>query len=79
MIGYKDGTNTPHRIRRSLALPFSRLKTADLVEVIYPAGQPDKGVVNTWDELFLVPLFWAFMTLAFLVLFRHMLNGTIQS
>lgn len=78
MIEYKDASGAPHKIRRSLTTALSHLKTGDMVEVIYPAGQPNKGIVNTWDELYLVPLFFGFMALAFLILFRLLLCGHIQ-
>jgi len=77
MIAYKDASGTAYTIRRSTARPLSRLKTGDAVEVIYLARHPDKGIVNAWDELYLVPLFFGSMTLAFLVWFRLVLSGTI--
>ena len=57
MIKYNDATGTSHTIRRSLAKPMSSLKSGDVVEVIYPIRHPDKGVVNTWDEFWPVPIF----------------------
>lgn len=79
MIEYKDASGKPHKIRRSLAIPFSRLKKGEMVEVIYPNGHPEAGILNTWDELFLTPLVFGLMMLAFLVLFRLILNGSIRS
>jgi Protein of unknown function (DUF3592) len=78
MIAYKDASGTAHTIRRSTAWPLSRLKTGDLVEVIYLARHPDKGIVDTWDDLYLVPLILGSFTLAFLVWFRLVLSGTIR-
>lgn len=79
VIAYVDPSGTAHTIRRSLARPWSRLRAGDAVEVVYPARRPDKGIVNTWDELYLLPLLLVSMLLAFLVLFRLVLSGTIRS
>jgi hypothetical protein len=79
MITYMDSSGTANTIRGSLARPLSRLKAGDVVEVIYLARRPDKGILNTWHELYLAPLFFGFMLLAFLVLFRLVLSGTIRS
>jgi len=79
MITFKDASGTPHTIRRSLAKPLSRLKTGDMVEVIYLARHPDQGVVNTWDEFWPPTLFFGFMMLAFLVAFCFVLSGTLRS
>jgi len=64
MITFNDASGVQHTIRRSLAKPLSRLKPGDEVEIIYPASNPDKGVVNTWDEFWPPPLFFGFMMLA---------------
>lgn len=77
IIEYKDASGTAYTIRSSTVTWLSRLKTGDVVEVIYLARHPDKGIVNTWDELYLAPLFFGFMGLAFLVLFSLVLSGTI--
>lgn len=78
-IAYEDVSGTAHTFLGSSTsgLLASPLKTGDVVEVIYPAHRPDKGVVNTWDELYLHPLFFGLMTLAFLVLLGLVLNGSI--
>jgi hypothetical protein len=78
MISYKDASGTSHTIRRSLAKQLSRLKTGDMVEIIYPARYPGQGVVNTWDEFYPVPLFFGLMTLAFLFLLRLTLRGLVH-
>lgn len=77
MIKYSDATGTSHTIRRSLAKPMSRLKSGDVVEVIYPIRHPDKGVVNTWDEFWPVPIFFGFLTVAFLMCFVLVLKGVM--
>ena len=76
-IIYKDAAGEQHTIERSLAKPFSRLKINDRVEVIYPVDAPDKGIVNTWDEFYLVPVFFGCMMIAFLFLFRLVWRGSI--
>ncbi len=78
MITFEDASGAPHTIRRALAKPLSRLKTGDTVDVIYLAGHPDQGVVNTWDELWPHPFFFGFMMLVFLVAFRLVLSGIIR-
>ncbi len=78
VIAYKDASGTEQTIRRSLTEPLSRLKTSDEVEVIYLARNPDKGVLNTWSELWLGPLIFGLFTLVFLVVLGLVLSsGTI--
>ncbi len=76
-IAYKDASGKAYTIRGSMAKPLSRLKTGDVVEVIYLARNPDKGVLNTWFELWLAPLTFGLFTLAFLVALGLVLNGTV--
>jgi hypothetical protein len=76
-IQYRDASGAQHTIQRALTWPLSRLATGDLVEVIYPARRPDHGIVNTWDELYLVPVFFGVMTVAFLVVLRGVQKETI--
>lgn len=77
MIAYRDKSGEEHIIRRTLAKPVSRLVTGDEVEVLYPARHPARGVVNTWDEFYLMPMFFGLLTIAFLVLLRGLLSGSI--
>ncbi len=77
IIEYKDTSGTAYTIRRSLVAWLSRLKAGDKVEVIYPPRHPERGVVNTWDEIYPPAIFFGFMTLAFLVVFGLVLSGTI--
>jgi len=56
----------------------SPLKIGESVEVIYLISHPDKGILNSWDELYLFPLFFGFMTFAFLVLLHLEFNGAIR-
>ena len=73
IIEYGDSSGAAYTARRSLA----RLKVGDVVEVIYPARHPERGVVNTWDEVYPPAIFFGFMTLAFLVVFGLVLSGSI--
>lgn len=73
MIAYRDRSGTKYTIRSSTFKWLSGLKTGDVVEVIYPAHHPGKGILNTWVELWLAPLLLGLMMLAFLVLFRLVL------
>ncbi|MDP3683473.1 MAG: DUF3592 domain-containing protein [Ignavibacteria bacterium] len=75
MIDFEDSSGKPHTIKRSLAKPLSRLEVGDKVEVIYLAGKPDQGCVNTWDEFWPYPLFFGFSTIAMLVLLVLVLSG----
>lgn len=77
IIEYKDTSGTAFATRRSLVAWWSSLKIGDEVEVIYPARHPERGVVNTWDEIYPPALFFGFATLAFLVLFGLVLSGSI--
>lgn len=78
MITYKDASGKSHTIKRSLAKPLSRLKPGDLVPIIYPANHPEQGHVNTWDEFWPGPIFFGFVSIAFLWLLYLLLTGKIQ-
>jgi len=76
-IKFEDYSGKSHTIlgsskKGSLASP---LKSDDVVEVIYLADHPEKGIVNAWDELYLFPLFFGLAGLGFLVVLRLTLNG----
>lgn len=75
MITFKDASGTEHNIHGSTAKPLSRLKTGDKVEVIYLANSPNRGVVNTWYEFWIPPMFFGFMVGAMLVLLVLVLSG----
>ena len=76
VIAYEDATGVTHTIRRAAAWPLTRLRIDDTVEIIYDAGRPEQGIVNTWDELYLAPLFFGAMMLGFLVIFAGVLGGS---
>ncbi|MFH0989284.1 MAG: DUF3592 domain-containing protein [bacterium] len=78
-IAYEDVSGTQHTILGSSSSgPLSSpLKTGDVVEVIYLVRHPNEAMVNTWDELYLYPLFFGFMEIAFLVLLGLVLSGSI--
>ena len=75
MITFKDASGTEYNIHGSTAKPLSRLKTGDKVEVIYLANSPNRGVVNTWYEFWIPPMFFGFMAGAMLVLLVLVLSG----
>ncbi len=75
MVRYQDSSGTTHTIRRAASWPFTRLKTDDAVEVIYLARKPGEGVVNSWDELYLIPVFFSLMVLAFTFVFVMVRRG----
>jgi hypothetical protein len=79
MITFEDASGASHTIRRSLAKPLSRLQAGEEVEVIYPTGQPDLGVVNTWDEFWPPTLFFGLLFIAFIILFCLTLNGSVSA
>jgi len=74
-ITFVDTSGKWHDIHGSSAKPLSRLKTGDKVEVIYLAKNPNQGVVNTWYEFWIPPIFFGFVMVAMLVLLVLMLNG----
>lgn len=78
MIAYVDPAGTEHVIRGSLAKPLSRLRTGDVVEVIYLARSPHRGVVNAWYELYPAPLFFGFTALTLLVLLGLVLRRAVR-
>ena len=67
--------NKKHTICRSLAKPLSRLRAGDPIEVIYPKNDPKRAIVNTWDELWLVPLFFGLFLIAAIFLLVHVCKG----
>lgn len=75
MIAYDDSSESMHTIRRSAAWPLARLHVGDAVEVIYLARRPEKGIVDTWDELYLVPVFFGVMMLGFLGILVGVFKG----
>lgn len=75
VIAYEDATGVTHTIRRAAAWPLTRLRIDDAVAVIYLARRPDHGIVNTWDELYMAPLFFGALTLGFLVILVGVLRG----
>ena len=75
MISFEDQNGLPHTIRRSLAKPLSRLRAGDPIEVIYPKNDPKRAIVNTWDELWLVPLFFGLFLIAAIFLLVHVCKG----
>jgi hypothetical protein len=77
-VTYLDDKGSSYTIKRSLAKPYTRLKVGDAVEVIYPTTQPNLGVVNTWDELYLPLTFFALFLVAFITLFILLLSGRIS-
>ncbi|MDP2335264.1 MAG: DUF3592 domain-containing protein [Bacteroidota bacterium] len=80
-IKFEDYSGKSHTILGSskkgpLASP---LKSGEVVEVIYLADHPEKGIVNAWDELYLFPLFFGLTGLCFLFVFRMMLTGAMDT
>ena len=75
MITFKDESGQSYNIHGSTTKPLSRLKTGDEVEVIYMANNPDKGVVNTWSEFWIPPLFFGFVMVALLFLLFLVISG----
>ena len=74
-ITFKDATGTEHFIHGSTVKPLSRLKPGDKVEIIYLANSPNRGVVNTWYEFWIPPLFFGFVVCAMLALLVLVLSG----
>ncbi|MDB4908434.1 MAG: hypothetical protein JWO05_3218 [Gemmatimonadetes bacterium] len=77
-VTYQDRSGAAHTIRRSAAWPLSRLGVGDAVRVLYPPRHPALGVVDSWDELYLVPSFFGLMALAFCILLAGVLRGAIR-
>ena len=75
MIEYQDSSGSTHMIRRSSAWPLTRLRIGDVVDVIYLARRPEKGVVDCWDELYLAPVVFGVFMLAFSGIFVGVLRG----
>lgn len=75
MITFKDESGKSYNIHGSTTKPLPRLKTGDQVEVIYLANNPNKGVINTWSEFWILPLFFGFVMVALLFLLFLVLSG----
>jgi hypothetical protein len=78
MIDYEDASGSTHSIRRAAAWPVTRLHTGDAVGVIYLARRPEKGIVDSWDELYLVPVVLGLFMLAFSGIFVATLKGILD-
>lgn len=78
VIVYKDAFRTEYEILGSASSgPLSSpLKTGDKVEVLYLARNPEKGVVNDWSEMWLLPLVFGSFTILFLLALFPTLHGT---
>jgi len=74
-ITFKDASGISYYIHGSTIKALSRLKTGDQVEVIYLANDPKNGVVNTWSEFWIPPLFFGFVMVALLFLLFLVLSG----
>ena len=77
-ISFMDLSGKKYTIRSSTSTTLSRLKKGDRLEVIYPLNHPNLGVVNTWDEIYLVPFVLALFFIAFSSLLILLLTGIIQ-
>ena len=77
-ISFMDLSGKKYTIRSSTSTTLSRLKKGDRLEVIYPLNHPNLGVVNTWDEIYLVPFVLALFFIAFSSCLILLLTGRIQ-
>lgn len=75
MITFKDESGKSYNIHGSTTKLLSWLKIGDQVEIIYLANNPKKGVVNTWSEFWILPLFFGFVMLTLLFLLFLVLSG----
>jgi len=76
-IAFNDLTGHSHTIlgvskSGPLAHPYN---IGDKVKVVYLKRQPEKGAINTWDELWLMPVVLGVFTLLFLILLRLVFVG----
>ncbi len=78
IISYMDSSGNKYNTRRSAVNFLAGLHEGDTVEVIYPPAHPAWGVVNTWDEIYFLPTFFAFMFVGFAVSFVYALNGYMR-
>lgn len=74
-ITFKDASGRSYNIHGSTIKALSGLKPGDQVEVIYLANDPKNGVVNTWSEFWIPPLFFGFVMVALLFLLFLVLSG----
>jgi uncharacterized protein DUF3592 len=79
IVTYTDSAGQEHTITESTVAILSRLKIGDAVEIIYLARQPDRGVRNKWLNLWISPMFFGFMALAFLWIFGLVWSGTVKN
>lgn len=66
-VKYKDAFGKEHETSGA-PLMFGNLERDDVVEVLYLARHPEEGRVNTWEELYMMPIVFGSFFLAFFAL-----------
>jgi hypothetical protein len=62
-------------IRHSTAWPLTRLRVGDAVVIIYLARRPEKGIVNSWVELYFPAVVFAMAMITSSGIFVGVLTG----
>ena len=75
-VKYKDEFGKEHETSGA-PLMFGNLERDDVVEVLYLARHPDEGRVNTWEELYMMPVVFGSFFLAFLALLILLIRNII--
>lgn len=71
-VEYKDASGKAYETSGA-PLMFGNLKRDDVMEVLYLVPHPEEGRINTWEELYMMPVVFGSFFLAFFSLFRLLL------
>ncbi len=75
-VEYKDASGKAYETSGA-PLMFGNLKRDDVMEVLYLAPHPEEGRINTWEELYMLPVVFGSFFLAFFTLFRLLIKKIV--
>lgn len=76
-VEYQDASGKAYKTSGA-PLMFGDFQHGDVVEVLYLTGHPEEGRLNTWEELYMMPVVFGLFFLAFFSLFRLLLIKKIS-
>lgn len=75
-VEYRDASGKAYRTSGAPSM-FGDFKHGDVVEVLYLTGHSEEGRLNTWEELYMMPVVFGLFFLAFFSLFRLRLSKKV--
>lgn len=76
-VEYKDGSGNVYKASGA-PLMFGDLESGAAVDVLYFAGHPEEGCVNTWEDLYVTPVAFELFFLASLAALRTLIKGSVS-